>query len=158
MLLLLSLLSVPPAAGQALPEFAVDAVTVRAADADGRVRLDLYARIPYANLRFLSTAAGFRASYTVTVELYSVDERGRPRQLVLSRFWDREVQAESFAATRAGQLSDLSTHSLNVAPGRYRLAFQVEDQASRETFEMEREVKVRSLRGPFAVSDLILLD
>lgn len=157
-LLLLPVLSARPAAAQALPEFEVDAVTVRAEQADGRVRLDLYTRIPYANLRFLNTAGGFRASYTVTAELYDVDERGRRLQIVQSRFWDREVQVESFSATRAAQLSDLSTHSLSVEPGRYRLLFQVEDQASREAFELERDVEVRPLRGPVAISDLILLD
>lgn len=139
------------------PEFAVDAVSVKAEDgAAGRV--DLYTKVPYQSLRFLSQNDGFSAHYNVSVDVYRTNAEGEPQGLVLSRMWERDVNAPTYAATQADSLYDYATQSLPLAPGSYALAVQVEDGASNRTFTREVPLRVRSFRGAVAMSDLLLAD
>lgn len=139
------------------PEFDVDAVSVRSDDAS-RTRLDVYTKIPYAGLRFLSTPEGFTARYAVTVEVYSLNDRNRRQALVQSRIWEQSVTVAEFMRTQSDQLFDRTLQSLELVPGRYVLQFQLEDQATNGSFVRELPVEVRDLRKPLAISDLILID
>ncbi|HYE97195.1 MAG TPA: GWxTD domain-containing protein [Rubricoccaceae bacterium] len=138
------------------PEFEVDVVAARGDD--GGPRVDVYTSIPHQNLRFLARTGGFEATYTVSVEVQRVDERGRQQGLVATRSWEREVRVPTYVATQADSLADEALQSLPLAPGRYLAEVQVEDGASRRTFVREVPLTVRPFDGAFTVSDPLILD
>lgn len=145
-------------AQRTVPRFDVDAVSVRANGSASGTRLDVYTKIPYASLRFISTPDGFTARYGVTVEAFTLNDRNRPQTLVQSRIWEQAVTVKEFMQTQTDQLFDRTLQTLELTPGRYMLHFQVEDQATRESSVRELEVEVRDLNTPLAISDLILID
>ncbi len=142
------------------PEFDVDAVSVRGEAAGGRgeTRVDVYTKIPYQNLRFLSRNDGFGARYSVSVDVYRTNAEGKVQGLVRSRMWERTVTAPTYEGTQSDTLFDYATQSLELAPGSYALEVQVEDAASSRTFVREKPLHVRSLSAPLAMSDLLLAD
>ena len=148
----------PPSAWGQEAAFAVDAMSVRAEQEGGQTRLDIYLKVPYTSLRFLSTSEGFTARYEATVKIYTLDDDDQPDHLVQMRRWSQSATVEHFDATQAEQVYDPTTQSLKLSPGHYFVDLQVEDQSSGETYTQERQVHVRSLRGAVAVSDLLLLD
>lgn len=139
------------------PEFDVDAVSVKG-DEPAETRVDLYTKVPYQSLRFLSQDEGFTARYRVSVDIYRTNAAGEPQGLVLSRMWERDVAAPAYDVTQADSLYDYATQSLALAPGSYALEVQVEDGASNRTFTRELPLRVRAFRGAVAMSDLLLAD
>ncbi len=139
------------------PEFDVDAVSVRGNSSEA-TRLDVYTKIPYANLLFIHAPTGFTARYNVTAEVYTLNERNRAQNLVQTRIWEQTVQVTTFAQTQTDQLFDRTLQTLDLTPGRYMLQVQLEDQVTRRTFVRELPVEVRNLRGALALSDLIMID
>ena len=139
------------------PEFDIDAVSVRGESGDN-TRVDVYTKVPYQSLRFLSQDDGFGASYGVSVNVYRTDAEGKVQGLERSRMWERDVNAPTYDATQADTLFDYATQSLELAPGAYALEVQVEDAASNRTFTRELPFEVRSFDGAVAMSDLLLAD
>ncbi len=152
-LALASVAAAPVALAQA---FDVDAMTVRGAS-PSRPRLDVFARVPFSALNFTSVAAGFQARYAMSVDVFAVDARGRQRQFVVSRSWERVLPVGSYAQARS-DASDLTTQSLDLTPGRYLLQFQLEDGSTRRTTTREVQVTVRDMAPAVALSDVALAD
>ena len=139
------------------PEFDVDAVSVRG-DGASETRVDVYTKVPYQSLRFLSQEGGFGARYSVSVDIYRTNADGDVQGLVRSRMWEREVGAPTYDATQADTLFDYATQSLQLAPGAYAFEVQVEDAASNRTFTRELPLEVRDFDEPIAMSDLLIAD
>lgn len=159
LLLLLGLAA--PAAAQVpgeVPEFEVDAVSARADGTMQSVRLDVYTRVPFTNLRFINTADGFTAEYEVNIDVYELDDRGRRQGFVDSRVYERTVRTGQYAETQNPQRADYATKSLLLPPGAYVMELQLQDQHSSETFVKDVPVTVRDLNRPVALSDLILVE
>lgn len=141
------------------PEFSLDIVSANTSTADGVTpRLDVYTSIPYGNLRFLARTGGFEASYNVTLDLYSVDDRGRQQGLITSRTFERQVGVEGYDATLSAETFDRAVQTLDVPVGRYAVTVAVEDGASNRTFSRETAVVVRGAVRGIAISDPLLLD
>ena len=140
------------------PEFEVDAISVRADSSTTFTRLDVYTKLPYTSLRFINTPSGFTARYGVTLEVHEYGEERRTRNLIQNRFWEQTVVVDEFARTQMSQLFDRTIQSIELLPGRYLLQFQVEDQATNETYVRELPVNVRDVNKPVAIADLILID
>lgn len=139
------------------PEFEVDAVSARA-NSGSETRLDVYTRVPYSSLRFITTNDGFEARYGVTVEVHELKDESRAGNLVQTRIWEQTVNTSEFSRTQTSQLYDRTIQSLELAPGQYLVEFQIDDQNSTESFVDEMPVHVRDLSGPIAISDLILIE
>ena len=139
------------------PEFDVDAVSVRG-ESEAETRVDVYTKVPYQNLRFLSQDDGFGARYSVSVDVFRTNAEGKVEGLVRSRTWERAVDAPTYDATQADTLYDYSTQSLQLPPGAYAFEVQVEDAASNRTFVREYPLEVRAFDGAVAMSDLLLAD
>ena len=137
------------------PEFDLDVISQRSAD--GSSQMDIYTAIPYSNLRFRSVSGGFEAKYTVTVEIFRVDERGRQLGLISNRTWERDVNVATYNETQAETI-DRTTQSLSVDPGRYAVEVQVEDGASRRSFVREMALVVSRFDRGVSMSDPLLLD
>lgn len=144
------------AAAQSSPDLEVDAVSARAVD--GNTRLDVYTRVPYSALRFITADDGFQAKYGVTIEVHELEDGESAGNLVQTRIWEQTVQVSDFAETQTDQLFDRTIQSLDVDPGAYLIEFQIEDDVSNRLFVKELAVDVRSMDRPMAISDLILID
>ncbi len=139
------------------PQFEVDAVSARANNGS-ETRLDVYTRVPYSSLRFITTNEGFEARYGVTIEVHELKGDSDAGNLVQTRLWEQTVTATEFAQTRTDKLYDRTIQSLELTPGEYLVQFQIDDQNSTETFVDEMPVHVRDLSGSTAISDLILIE
>ena len=85
---------------QGVPAFEVDAISVRSDAYPLQSRLDLYTRIPYSNLTFINTAGGFRATYEITAEVFTLDRRDRPQHLVQTSIWESSPTVDFYAQTQ----------------------------------------------------------
>ena len=137
--------------------FTVDVITVHPEQAEVLPRLDLYARIPFTSLRFLTSSNGFLARFEVRAEFYSLDNRNRKRELFLSKTWPAEARANHFEATQTRELASITNASFHLEPGNYLLELYLEDLSSNDQQMLERFVEVRSFNDDIAVSDLILV-
>ena len=137
--------------------FRVDAVVVRADEETRDARVDVYVEVPFNSVTFLSSSTGFAASYEVTAEAHRVDQRERRGGLVQTRTWEATARTEFFAQTRSADLTDLSTSTLSLPPGRYLLNVRLRDTASNSVSSSEQLLIVRDISGSVAVSDLVLL-
>ena len=157
--LLVAALAGPGRAQQAAyqPEFDVDAVSVKGEKAS-ETRVDLYTRMPYQNLRFLSQDNGFGARYSVSVDVYRTNANGEAQGLVRTRMWERDVDTPTYSLTQSDSLYDYATQSLQLPPGSYALEVQVEDAASNRTFTRSLPLEVRSFDGSVTMSDLLIAD
>ena len=142
-------------AQRSAPEF--DAVSARS-NSGSETRLDVYTRVPYSSLRFISTGEGFEARYGVTIEVHELEGDSDAGNLVQTRLWEQTVTASEFAQTRTDQLYDRTVQSLELKPGDYLVQFQIEDQNSTERYVDQMPVHVRNLSRATAISDLILID
>lgn len=147
-----------PIAGQSLPAFELDAVTMpEASTLDSR--LDIYTRIPYSSLQFISQGGKFVAGYTVLAELYSVDEKGNQQGVVMSRIWERDVPTVSEFRETLESTFDYTTHSISgLSPGTYVLEVQLEDDFASTSFLQRIPVQVRAFDPPAALSDVLLAE
>lgn len=159
-LLAVLVLTVPTSSNaQAVRHLEVDAVSARAGDGSENTRLDVYTRIPYSSLRFISSGEGFVASYDVRIAVHELRGEDRAGSLLQAPVVsEQRVVARDFAQTRTEQLYHPTMQSLRLAPGRYLLDVQLQDGHSNETFSQEVPVEVRDLRGATAISDLILIE
>ena len=147
-----------PAQSQAAyePEFDVDIIS--APTDSGDTQIDVYTAVPRHNLRFLARTGGFEASYSVTVDVYGVDEAGVQEGLVVSRAFERDVQVETYDETLDREVEDRAIQTIDVPPGRYVIQVAVEDGASGRTFSRELARVVRQPENGLSVSDPIVLD
>ena len=151
-------LSFQSVAGQSPPAFELDAVTM---PEPGTLesRLDIYTRIPYSSLQFISQGGQFVAGYTVLAELYSVDEKGNQQGVVMSRIWERDVPVVKEFHETLESTYDYTTHSIkDLSPGTYILEVQLEDNFASASFLHRLPVQVRSFDGRAALSDILLAD
>ncbi|MDZ4700534.1 MAG: GWxTD domain-containing protein [Rhodothermales bacterium] len=164
--LLLVLLGLPfagsPRVGYAqstpAPGFNVDVVSTKAPNHPGQARLDLYASIPFNALQFLKAASGFSASFDLYAEVHRLDDRNEIQALVENPAWEATAQAEHFTATQSPLNAALTSRSIYLEPGRYRVQIQVQDRASGIQMRQELMAEVRDFSPAVTVSDLILVN
>ncbi|MFV1979830.1 MAG: GWxTD domain-containing protein [Rhodothermia bacterium] len=147
-----------PVSAQSVPLFDVDAVTMPD-PVTLQPQLDIYVRVPYSSLQFISQSGKFIAQYTVLAELYRVDEDGDQQGVVVSRIWERNVpKLDSYDATQSGTL-DYTTHTVSdILPGVYLLEVQIEDGFAGSSYVKQIPVKVRPLSAFASLSDILLAD
>ncbi len=140
------------------PLFDAELITRRAEPSEGTAsRLDVYTAVPNTSLRFLARPGGFEATYALTVQVYELDAEGNQEGLVVSRTFERTIDAASYEATQDAEAEDRAVQSLDVPPGRYAVSLILEDGSSGRTFTREVGHIVRPLTAPVAISDPLLL-
>lgn len=145
-------------AQESVPEFSVDIISSRSDDAPSMARVDVYTRIPYSRLSFISTANGFTANYEVTLAAIEINDEDRLRNLVQTKIWDGSVVVASYATTQLDDISDFTTQSIELNPGRYVFEFEFLDQNTNQVFVQELPVVVRNFSEPVSISDVTLLE
>ena len=145
-------------AQEVLPEFHMDAMTVWSGDDSGYNRVDLYTRIPYSRLTFLRSAEGFQAAYTIEVVARAKEGDRLTTTPVQSRIWEGTARADVYLATQSEELSAYTTQALQLPPGAYQLAVQVEDRNSSQVFTRDVDLQVRDFSAGTALSDVVMLE
>ena len=145
-------------AQEAVPEFDVDYACKRGSAVTHETQVEIYTRIPYPRLSFISTPEGFTARYEVSAEVSEIDEKARKSNVVLTRLWDGKVVAPTYSATQEEEFSDFTMQSVSLPPARYVLEVKIEDKVSNQIFVRELPLIVRDLNRPVAVSDVSLLE
>ncbi len=141
-----------------LPEFFVDVMGVASEGDPGYSRIDLFTRVPFRRLTFLSSPDGFQAGYVVTVDALVRDGDRLTSTPVQTRIWEGSATADLYLATQSDEFSSYTTQSLQLPPGTYELSFQVEDRNSSQVFVRDLPLEVRDLSGEVALSDVAILD
>jgi GWxTD domain-containing protein len=157
-LLVLSAVSYQAAGAQSVPLFDVDAVTMPD-PATLEPRLDIYTRVPYSSLQFISRSGKFEAEYSVLAELYRVDADGDQQSVVMSRIWERDLpDLYDYDETQSSTL-DYTTHSISdIGPGVYVLEVQIEDGFAGSSYVRQIPVRVRRFDAAASLSDILLAD
>jgi len=119
----------------------------------GTTRLDAFIQVPYDRVQFVKSDKGFTASYTVTISIFD----GNRENLVVEKVWNEEVNEKDFEQTNSRNNYNLSFKSFYLIPGNYVIRSSVEDKESKKEFSTEKPITVKSLDGPFALSDIILI-
>lgn len=155
----LAFLVAPAAHGQTAyePSFDAELVARRVAGAE-TPHLDVYTAVPNTSLRFLARTGGFEATYAMTVQVYHLDDEGNQQGLVVSRTFERAVDAADYDATQDAEAEDRAVQSLEVPAGRYAVELILEDGSSGRTFTREVGHVVRPVAtAPVTLSDPLLL-
>ena len=122
-------------------------------------RLDVYTRVPYSSLQFISQGGKFVAEYTVLAEVYSVDEKGNQQGVVASRIWEREVPEVTEFHQTLEPTYDYTTHSITGLPvGTYIVEVQLEDNFASTSYLRSLPVHVRSFEQDASLSDVLMAD
>ncbi len=156
-LLLLAIVVIAAPAAVSQPAFEADLATFRA-DRGEQPRLDLHLQVPNAGLQFVRRDSGFTAGYVVGVTVYRAGRSDRPDGLVMTRSWNRRVQASSYEQTVDGQHFDRSAYSLEVPSGRYVVRVRVEDSVSGRASTRDVVTDVLDVAGNTSMSDLLIVE
>lgn len=149
-------LLVPEAAAQ--EDFEVDVLVARSDSDPARSRIDTYTRVPVSKLSFINSINGFTAGYEVKLDITQLSDEGRIRNLVQSKIWQSKMTVDTYAETQMDAEFDVTTQTLETAPGRYIFEYSLTDDNSSQSYYREYDVFVRDLSGPVAVSDITLLE
>lgn len=145
-------------AQESAPEFSVDIVSARSDEARTLSRVDVYSRISYTSLSFISTPNGFTASYEMSLSAVEVNENNRLRNIVRSPIWDGNIVVDTYVQTQSDEKADFTTQSFDLTPGRYVFEFELTDKNSNQVYIREVLVTVRNFDAPTTISDLTLLE
>jgi GWxTD domain-containing protein len=148
----------PASAQDTVPEFDVDVVSLREGNDSFLSRVDIYSRVPFQNLEFSPTPEGFTAQYRMSAQVVQLAEDGLDGNVVLSPIYDRTVRVPDHASTQSEAFVDLTTRTVSLVPGRYRMEFALEDLSTGDTFVREVEAEVKDFASEFVLSDLLLLN
>lgn len=137
---------------RSLPKFYQDFLNFYSPDS-ATTRVDAFIQVPYNQIQFVKSDKGFTASYTVTVSIFD----GNRENLIVEKVWNEEVNEKDYEQTNSKNNYNLSFKSFYLSPGSYVIRSSVEDKESKKEFSTERPFIVKSLEGPVALSDIILI-
>lgn len=128
-----------PLAGQ--PKFQLDAAAFGLFD-EGKVRVEVYYRIPADGLRFAKEKDRYRAEYEMAVVL--ADKKGR--QIDATTFSEK-ISVDSYQETQSK--GDLLINQLNFTalPGEYKVVATLTDRNSGQTYSQTDRLKAQPFQG-----------
>jgi len=124
--------------------FAVDYAYFKTDRPDSN-RFELYYKIHNAALQFVRDGDGFSAGYELYVTVYDDDDR---QHTALSR--ERDLHVDSYAATISPDDFRISQINFGLAPGKYKVEFQLYDINSQATLKqsLQADLTEFSSRNP----------
>ncbi len=136
---------------QLLPRFSFDYATYKSKDS-AKTRLDIFLKMPYANIQFLKNKNIYVANYTVTVSLYDENEN-----LILEKLWNEKIIARTFKQTSSERSFNISYKTIDIKPGKYKLTCNAEDDESRKYFTYKTEIDLPDYNKKLSISDIVLV-
>lgn len=113
----------------------------------------MYVQIPYSSLQFVREAGGFRAAYTITINL--VDAKGN---LTAAKEWSESISASQFEET-SGRAYEVSLRSFYLPPGKYTLRIKITDDHSQKWVKKEKPIHLTDFaQYKLSVSSIMLIN
>ncbi len=116
-------------------------------------RVDVFIQVPYTEILFIKSDAGFSASYTVTLSVFDESKE----KIIVEKIWTEKVDAIDFDQTISKNNYNLSLRNFYLKPGKYFIRSSVEDKESKKTYASENIFVVRDLRTKPSISDIMLI-
>ena len=118
-----------------------------------KTRVDIFIRVPYANVQFIKTPAGFLAQYTITLTLYDEDED----DIILEKMWNEKIDVTDFSQAISTKNYNFSYKSFELEPETYSLRCEIVDKDSKKNFIMTAIANVAEFEDELGLSDIILV-
>ena len=122
-------------------------------DVAGKVRVDVFVQVPYANISFKKDDFGFKGGFNVTLTF--MDES--KNNIIFERNWKEKVNTDDFSQTISKSNFFIAYKSYDLVPGKYFLKCIVEDADSRRIFTRDINLLVREISASAGLSDLIFI-
>ncbi len=135
-----------------LPRFFIDIASYASQDSN-KSKIDVFVKIPYSNIQFLKTTAGYSARYAVTVSLYEQEDD----KLILEKLWNEKVNTQNFNQTASTNSYNVSYKSFTLEPGDYKFVCKVEDLESKKNYAFDQKIHLREFSKELDLSDIILV-
>lgn len=119
----------------------------------GKTRLDVFIQVPYSEIQFIKTSAGFESKYNLTVSIFDEEKEN----LQVEKSWSEKITAKEFEQTTSKYNYHLSMKSFNLHSGNYLMRTAFEDVDSRKEYSVENLIKVKKLDPEFSISDIMLI-
>ena len=95
--------SLRPVPSQPRANFFLDVLNFKS-DSVGFSRVDVFMQVPYTEIQFIKTGAGFAAGYTITISVYNEEKE----KLLTEKLWSEKITADNFEQTILTTLMALS--------------------------------------------------
>ncbi|MDE3058318.1 MAG: GWxTD domain-containing protein [Bacteroidota bacterium] len=136
-----------------VPYFNFDAISFMETDSSA-ARVDVYAQVPYENLRFVSSGSSFIATYEIAVDVVDNDDA-----TVFEKSWDEEVKVGSFGETQSKEAYSLTRRSFPLMAGTYNMRVRVQDEETRKEFTRRENIAVPDYtHETLGISGIMLLN
>jgi len=137
---------------QFFPGFVMDVANYSTGNPE-QTRVDVFIRVPYSNIQFVKTEAGFLAKYSITLTLYEEDEE----TIILEKMWSEKITVTDFSQAISTKNYNYSYKSVDLEPDTYALRCEVVDKDSKKNFVINAIVNVAEFDDDIGLSDLILV-
>lgn len=137
--------------GDFLPRFYLDLASYEGRDT-AKSKIDIFIKLPYANIQFLKSNEGYSARYSVVVSVYDEEDN-----LKVEKIWNEKISTYNFKQTSSNSSFNVSYKSFELAPGKYKLVCKLEDLESKKYSTHEQKIKVRAFQDPVEISDIVLI-
>lgn len=134
------------------PSFFQDVLNFSSGDT-ANTRVDIFVQVPYPEIKFIKSDAGFTAAFSVTVSIFDETKE----KLITERTWNEKVETIDFTQTTTKNNYSLSLKSFNLQPATYFFRVAVEDRESKRVYTSENMFVVRNLNKKAALSDFIII-
>lgn len=135
------------------PSFYID-MAAYPAETIGKSRLDVFLKVPYSSVQFVSTSGKYKAAYSVTLTFYDEDKE----LIKFEKIWNEQIIVDNFEKTNSNLSSNISYRSLELEPGKYNVQIIVEDRDSKRSFKHEGEINLRAFENPVEISDIVFIE
>lgn len=137
--------------GDFLPRFYLDVASYEGRDT-AKSKIDIFIKLPYANIQFLKSNEGYSARYSVLVSVFDEEDN-----LKVEKIWNERISTYNFKQTSSNSSFNVSYKSFELAPGKYKLVCKLEDLESKKYSTHEQKIKVRAFQDPVEISDIVLI-
>ena len=134
-----------------LPRFYLDLASYEGRDT-AKSKIDIFIKLPYANIQFLKSNEGYSARYSVAVSVYDEEDN-----LKVEKIWNERISTYNFKQTSSNSSFNVSYKSFELTPGKYKLICKLEDLESKKYSTHEQKIKVRAFQDPVEISDIVLI-
>ncbi len=136
-----------------VPRFSFDALNF-ASDEAGTGRLDLYLEVSFEGLHFVKEEDRFRASYDAVVSIFDKSDK-----LIREESWTDNVTCKTYDETISPRAGNLTQKTFALLPAGYVVTVQVQDDDTKKSARLRREVQVKDFSiEPFGISNIMLLN
>lgn len=116
-------------------------------------RVDVFIKMPYANLQFVRSDEGYTAKYSVTLTFYDEEKEN----IILERIWNEKISTNDFSQAVSKKNFNYSYRSFDIQPEHYVIRCETVDKDSRQNYVVEAKTNVARFEKPIEISDIVFI-